>query len=184
MTLLAAVAGWLVVGHLPENQADAETTHFGLPQQVQSVALDGHGNLPIAALREVLATRVGDPIDTVKLTHDRLALETVLVAHGYLDAKVTTAEVMFDAGDSAFVMFQISQGSLFHVRSVKISGAAARDTGVVTMATGDILVADRVERARAALADRLRARGKSGAVTVRLRTDEAAALVDVELAAR
>jgi outer membrane protein assembly factor BamA len=184
MTVVAAVACWTLVHHLPEKQADAETTHSGRPQEVQSVALDGHGNLPIAALREVLSTRVGEQIDNAKLAHDREALESVLVAHGYLDAKVKPAEVMFDAGSSAFVMFQISQGRLFHVRSVTVSGATLRDSGVVTMAKGDVVMAERFERARAALADRLVARGKSGAVSVKLHTDESAAAVDVELSAR
>ncbi|MDB4958861.1 MAG: hypothetical protein JWO36_6430 [Myxococcales bacterium] len=183
ITLLALVAGVGVVRHLPEKQADA-ATHSGRPQEVQSVALDGHGNLPIAALRGVLSTRAGDQVDPAKLAHDRDSLEAVLVAHGYLDAKVKAAEVMYDAGESAFVMFEISQGRLFHVRSVAVSGTAARESGFVTIIKGDVLVADRVERARTALADRLVARGKLGAVSVKLHTDESAATVDVELSAR
>jgi hypothetical protein len=66
---------------------------------------------------------------------------------------------------------------------VKVSGASQRDTGVVTIATGDIMMKDRVERARGALADRLAARGKSAAVSMNVVTDDTAASVDVELAA-
>jgi outer membrane protein assembly factor BamA len=182
MTVIAVVACWSLVRHLPEKEAGADPT-TGRPQEVQSVALDGHGNLPIVALRAVLSTHAGDQLDSKKLEQDRASLEATLVARGYLHANVKAAEVMFDAGRSAYVMFSIAQGPLFHVRSVTVSGAAQRDTGVVTIATGDIMMQDRVERARGALADRLAARGKSVAVTTNVVTDDTAASVDVELAA-
>ena len=53
------------------------------PQEIKSVALNGR-NLPLAALRDVLETRAGDLIDLDRLARDRAALETVLLARGFL----------------------------------------------------------------------------------------------------
>lgn len=183
LTMLALASAFFVVRELPENEADAETSHATRPQEIQSVGLDGR-NLPTSALREVLSTRAGDLLDATRLDHDRVALETTMTARGYLAAKVAAAAVEFDSSGGAFVTFAIVPGPLFHVRSVELVGAADRDAGVVTIAQGQIVMADRLEHARDALAERLLARGKQGSVTVELKPDLATATVDVILAAR
>jgi outer membrane protein assembly factor BamA len=153
------------------------------PQGVQSVALDGR-SLPMPALREVLATHPGDALDRTRLEKDRAALESALVARGYLAAKVLPPQINWDADGGAYVTYAISQGALFHVRSVAVTGATARDTGVVTLAAGDPVEADRLARVRDALGERLAARGKRAGVRVELAPDENAAAVDVELVVR
>jgi outer membrane protein assembly factor BamA len=167
---------------MPEAEAEA-TERAVRPQEVQSVAIDGPRNLPLAAMRAELATHAGDLLDATKLDHDRSALERSLVARGYLDAKAQPAQVSFDSGGGAYVTFSIAHGPLFHVRAITVTGATPRDAGVVTLAVGETVVGDRIERAREALADRLAARGKPGTVAVALHVDEAAAAVDVELSA-
>ena len=181
---LVGVAAWGIVRQLPESEAGA--TICTKPQEVQSVAFDSVGerrDLPTAALRSVLATHVGDQLDGAKLDHDRAALEAALAARGYLAATVAPPQITFDGG-GAFVTFAIAAGPEFRVRAVAVTGVSERDTGVVTLAVGDIVMTDRLERAREALADRLAARGKPTAVTVKLVRDERAATVDVELVAR
>lgn len=178
---LAAVAVWGVVRHLPEGEAAAETRP-ARTQQVESVALEGD-HLPMATLRAALSTHIGDQLDRGKLAHDRAAMKAALVARGYLDAQVEPAQVLFDHG-AAFVTFAVAPGPSFTVRSVKVVGATPRDAGVVTIAQGEIVLADRIAHARDALADRLAARGKPRAVSVRVVPDEAHASVDIELVAR
>jgi len=174
----AALAVWQA---LPEGEASAES-HATRPQEVQSVSFDGR-DLPVAELRSVLSTRTGDLLDADKLAADRNGLEAKLVARGFLDAHVDPAQVMFDAAGGAFVTFAITEGSMFHVRDVHVVGATERDTGIVTLAKGAVASADRVERARDALATRLRVRGKAAAVAVTLAPDVGTASVDVVLSA-
>ena len=178
---IVAASTWAIVRHLPENEAEAETV--GRAQEVQSVALEGRG-LPIAALRTALATRAGDQHDASKLDHDRTALAAELTARGYLAAKVGVPQVTFDTAGRAFVTFAIELGAVFHVRSGKVIGATPREAGVVTLAAGEVAMADRIARTRDALATRLSVRGKQTAVALRVAPDEAAAAVDVELVAR
>jgi len=183
LTLCAAVAGYVIFRELPESEAVAEV-RASRPQEVQSVALDGYG-LPVAELRAALTTHAGDIIDGGKLEHDRMALESALVARGYLSAHVQPASVMFDSGGGAFITFAIAQGPVFHVRSVEVTGAPERDTGIVTIAKGEVVRADRLEQARAAMAERLVARGlKLAGAAVTLQLDEATAAADVVLSAR
>jgi outer membrane protein assembly factor BamA len=178
LCLCAAVAAGVLVHELPEGEADAEG-HASRPQEVESVALDGH-DLPVAELRSLLTTRTGDQLSAEKLVADRSALETALVARGYLDAKVATAQVMFDSSGGAFVTFAATPGPVFHVRDVRIVGAAERDTGVVTIARGEVVRADRLEQARDALATRLLARGAKPA-TVAVKLEHAARTSDVDV---
>jgi outer membrane protein assembly factor BamA len=178
-----AILAYVVVRELPESAADAET-RASRPQEIQSVAIDGYG-LPMADLRAALASHAGDQLDSSKLETDRTALETALVARGYLSAKVSAPHVMFDSNGGAFITFAITQGPLFHIRSIAVTGATARDAGIVTIAKGEVVRSDRLERARDAMSERLFARGKAAsAVSVNLAPDEAAATVDVVLAAR
>jgi outer membrane protein assembly factor BamA len=85
---------------------------------------------------------------------------------------------------AAFVTFPIDQGPRYHVRAVTVSGVPAKETGVVTLGQGDVYDADRIARAGSALAERLAARGRQATVSAKLHRDDAAALVDVELAVR
>src|SRR5690349_782622 len=57
---LAAAAAWGLVRHLPEGEAQAEP-QIVRSQQIESVAIDAH-DLPVTSLREVLASRAGDPL--------------------------------------------------------------------------------------------------------------------------
>jgi outer membrane protein assembly factor BamA len=180
---LVAASAWGVVHELPEGEAQAETQPVR-PRQVQSVSLDGGFRLPDAALRDVLTTRAGDQLDEAKLAHDRVAMQDVLAARGYLAASVGAAQVTFDEAGAAFVTFPVAIGPVFHVRSVQVMGAAPKDAGVVTLSAGEVVSPARIAEARDALADRLTARGKHGSVTVQTTTDAAAAAVDVVLTAQ
>ena len=180
LCLCAATAAGVLLHELPEGEAEAEG-HASRPQEVESVALEGR-DLPVAELRSVLTTRTGDQLSDEKLVADRAALETALVARGYLDAKVDAAQVMFDASGGAFVTFAAAPGPVFHVRDVRVIGAAERDTGIVTIARGDVVRTDRLEQARDALATRLFSRGaKTARVAVRLEHDALTSEVDVVL---
>lgn len=181
LLVLALAVACIAVRHLPEN-AEAEPVRAARTQEVQSVALDGRG-LPTAALRDLLATRAGDLIDTAKLARDRAVLEEALVARGYLAAKVSEAQVMFDARGAAFVTFAIEQGPQFRVRSVTVTGTTAKDAGVVTLGEGELVIAERIARVREALTERLAARGKRSLVVANVRPDLATATADIELAA-
>jgi len=181
LCLCAAVAAAVLVHELPEGEAQAEG-HVSRPQEIQSVAFDGP-DLPVAALRSVLASRTGDLLDRDKLATDRASLQATLVARGYLGARVESAQVLFDESGGAFITFAVTPGAMFHVRDVHVVGAAERDTGIVTLAKGAVASADRVERARDALATRLRVRGKASAVAVTLAPDTDTASVDVVLSA-
>jgi outer membrane protein assembly factor BamA len=180
---LLAVAGWGVVEQLPEREAQAEPHSVNAPR-IQSVSLDGGPRLPMAALREVLETHAGDALEAATLEHDRAAMQDALAARGYLAAKVGAAEVTYDHAGGAFVTFAVESGPEFHVRTVNVVGASAKDAGVVTLSTGDVVSPLRISEARDALADRLAARGKKAAVTVDMTTDQAAAAVDVVLSAQ
>lgn len=182
LVTVAGIGAWGVVRQLSVSDTSAGPATAAKAQEIQSIALDGHG-LPVVALRATLSTHVGDEVDTDKLERDRATLQAALEARGYLTALVRPAQITFGTAGGAFVTYSIAQGPVFHVRSVEVTGATAKDAGVVTIAPGDTMLADRVERAREALADRLATRGKARPVKVVLRTDASAAAVDVELAA-
>lgn len=181
LTAVAIVLGWVGIRHLPET-AEADVVRVARPHEVQSVALDGR-SLPVAALRAELATRPGDVVDVETLARDREAMARALAARGYLAAQVEPARVVYAEGGGAFVTFTIELGPLFRVRSVAVAGAPPLEAGVVTLAVGEIVMTDRVARAREALADRLAARGTPSDVVARLSTDLDAAVVDIELVA-
>jgi len=181
LCICVATAAGVWMHELPEGEAEAQG-HASRPEEVQSVAFDGR-DLPVAELRSVLTTRTGELLDGDKLAADRAGLEATLVARGFLEARVDAAQIMFDASGGAFVTFAIKPGAEFHVRGVRVVGAAERDTGIVTLAKGAVASADRVERARDALATRLRVRGKARAVAVTLAPDAETASVDVVLSA-
>lgn len=178
------VAAWATFRQLPTTTASADgvAPPPARLQEVRSVSLDGH-KLPLARLREVLATRPGDQLDTARLERDRDAMEHQLADLGYLAARVEPAVITFDAGGAAYVTFEVDQGKLFHLRNVEVSGAG-KDAAVVTLAAGDDAIRHRIEHARDALAEALARRGKPASVQLSVRTDLAAAAVDVALATR
>lgn len=190
LLVLAAGAGYAVVAQLPEGSAQADSwlaTHKAArPQEIQSIAIDGR-NVPAIQLRDALSSHAGELVDGAKLAADRDALQAELAARGYLAAQVDPANVTYDSDGGAFVTFAVRQGALFHLRTVTVTGPAARAAGVVTIAAGEVAEAERIARARQGVADTLASRGKPQAkstVDAKLHIDDAAAMVDVELATR
>ena len=80
------------------------------------------------------------------LARDRVVLEDALVAHGFYAAHVSDAQVVYDADGAAFVTFPIMQGPQFRVRTVTVTGAEIEDIGIVTLAEGEVILAERVDR--------------------------------------
>ena len=183
LTLLAGVGGYGVIRQLPEGTAAAEPSAPVKTHTVEGISFDGR-DVPAQALRSVLTTKTGDALDRQKLEHDRNALEAELIARGFLAAKVGSPQINFDADDGAFVTYAVEVGRLYHVHAVAVTGAAPRDIGVVTIAAGDPVEADRLAHAKDALVARLTARGKRHSVALEVRRDDSNALVDVELAAK
>ncbi len=179
---VATVAAVGAIRYLPEAEAEPEQIQIRA-QEIQSVSIDGVG-LPLASLRAVLTTRVGQLLDAKQLELDCTALEAELATRGYLAAHVDPPSVTFAANGGAFVSFQITQGPVFHLRTVTVTGATSRDAGVVTLSSGEEVVASRIERARLTLEGNLARRGKPRQVGVEIKTVPDAALVDVELVTR
>src|SRR5829696_360897 len=111
VTALAAVGSGLAIRHLPPTEAQAApapapaVTPALDSSAVQGIALDGGRNLPSAALRAVVSTKVGDPLDEQRLERDRAAIETELESRGYLAAKVAPASVTHGRRGGAYVVF-------------------------------------------------------------------------------
>jgi outer membrane protein assembly factor BamA len=180
LTALAIAAGWVGIRHLPA-RAEADIVRPAPSREVQSISFDGRA-LPLATLRDALATKQGDIVDAEKLASDRESMIAALAARGYLAAQVGPARIV-QTDRGAFVTFTVEPGPQFRVRSVSVAGATQLEAGVVTLAAGEIVDGHRIERAREALADRLAARGKRRDVLVHLSTDDDRALVDIELVA-
>ena len=185
MTAVAVLAAWAMLRHGPTLTTNAEAAvnrPVARLQEVRSVSLDGR-RLLSAQLREVLETRPGQQLDPDRLKRDRDAMERALADLGYLAARVEPAVVSFDRAGAAYVTFEIDQGSMFHLRNVKVTGAG-KDVTVVTLAAGDAAIRDRIERARQGLVDGLTRRGRAAQVELSVHTDLAAATVDVTFATR
>jgi outer membrane protein assembly factor BamA len=181
LMILAAVAAGVLVHELPENEAKADT-QVRRAQEIQSIAFDGRG-LPVMAMRQLLASRTGELLDSAKLERDRAALQAFLEGRGFLAAHVEAPSVTFAPNGGAYVSFAIVQGPMFHVRNVRLVGASDQD-GVVTIASGDDASAERIERARQALVSSLPLKAhKQATVMLKMHTDVAASAVDVELIA-
>lgn len=185
------VAVWAMFRQGPVTSASAETAASrpaaqaqaqAQTQEVRSVAFDGR-RLMLARLRGAIATRPGVPLDADRLRADREAMERMLADLGYLAARVEPAAVTFDAGGAAYVSFAVDQGPMFHLRNIEITGGG-RDATVVTLSPGDDAARGRIERARQELAEALGRRGRSTQVELSVKTDVAAAAVDVVLATR
>jgi outer membrane protein assembly factor BamA len=174
---LAAVSAVVGIRHRPQ---PADAARVSRPLQIQSISLDGR-SLP--SLRPVLSLHAGDLFDAAKAAQDRAALESTLVERGYLSAKVDSPQVTYDMTGGVFMTYAITQGPLFHVRSVTVTGATQTNAGVVTIGVGEVVAADRIAHARLALAERLAVRGAPVTVVAKVYPDESAAVADVELAA-
>jgi len=185
VTAFVIMAAWAGFRYLPAITASAEAAvnrRVARLQEVRSVSLDGH-DLPSSRLRAVLETRPGDQLDPARLLRDRDAMEHALADLGYLAARVEPATVTFDAAGAAYLTFEIDHGAQFHLRNVRVTGPG-KDAGVITLVAGDDAVRGRIERSRQALADSLARRGRPAEVELSVRTDLAAAAVDVVLATR
>jgi len=134
LIVLAAVAAGVLVHELPEGEAKADTQVLR-SQEIQSIAFDGR-SLPVMAMRQILASRPGDLLDSAKLERDRASLQAFLEARGFLAARVDVPSVTFAPNGGAYVSFAIAQGPMFHVRNVRLVGASDQD-GVVTISPGD-----------------------------------------------
>ena len=185
VTAVVIVAAWITFHRLPDPTANADAAMnrpIARLQEVRSIALDGR-NLMSSRLRAVLETRAGAQLDTPRLARDRAAMERALADLGYLAARVDPADVTFDAAGAAYVIFEVDQGRLFHLRKVEVSGPGA-DSVVLTIASGDEAIRGRIDGARQALSEGLGRRGKPATVELSVRTDLEAAAVDVVLATR
>lgn len=151
-------------------------------QEVQSVSIDTptsprhERRIPIAELRALLETKPGELLDQQALVHDRKAIESALVARGYLAAKVEEAHVTFAKTGGAYVVFDVDRGPMFRLRAITVTGPGAKEADVVTIASGDEALPARIERAKQTLADATKLQ-----VEVVLHEDEKAASLDVEL---
>ena len=178
--VLAGVGAWGLTRQLP---AEAAVGTEQPAQEIQSVAIDGGRNLPQAALRAVLTTKVGDMLDNRRLERDRHALEAALSAMGYLAARAMPPSVTFGPRGGAYVVFDVDRGPMFHLRSITVTGPGQRDAHVVTLSAGDEASEDRLARARQSLLDTFALRGGKR-VDLLVTPDFPSATVDVELATR
>ncbi len=186
-----AVAGtWMLARHQPQGSAHAEAVAqlTVRTQEVLSVSIDtphsprDERRLPIAELRALISTKPGDLLDEKRLAADRGALEASLVARGFLAAKVAPASVTFAKTGAAYVVFDVTRGPMFHLRSIKVTGPGEADADVVTLSEGDDAIQSRIERARQTLADVLSHKATKSRVELHVHEDLSTASVDLELA--
>jgi outer membrane protein assembly factor BamA len=180
LTLLTMIGAAVTVHQLPSDARAAAVVAGS--HDVASVAIDGEG-LPFAQLREAIATRVGERVDTDQLERDRASLQTTLEARGFLGAKVGSPTVTFGAR-GAYVVFPVERGPLYHLRSVTLEGPSWAAAGVVTLASGDEANSERLASARRAAEDTLARSGKRLRVELVMHPDPTEALVDVTLVTR
>jgi hypothetical protein len=178
---VVVVAPWAVASHAPAPEPALAVPAIDR-DEVKSVALEGI-HLPLARLRGVLETRRGVALSDERLARDRAAMERALVGLGYLAAQVAPAIVTRDAAGAAYVSFDVAPGALFHLRRVEVTGPG-KDAAPITLGEGDPAIGDRIDEARRALDAALARRGQRAAVALSVRTDLAAAAVDVVLATR
>lgn len=173
LIVLAVAFGGIVSRQLPGlAEALPPAAHAPAADTVAGVSFDGRG-LPLAQLRDAIATRAGNRLDDATLASDRDAIHSALVARGYLDADVETPAVTRGAR-GAFVSFAVKLGALYHVGHVRVVATPAGHTRVITLVAGDEARATAIDAARAQVA---------AAATVHLYPDRATSLVDVDLIA-
>ena len=183
LTLVVALCAVGIVHSLPSGEAHAEALVVKT-REVQSISIDGGRGLPMSALRDAMATKIGAVVDTATLERDRHALEHELATRGYLAAKVAPPVVTFGPEGGVFVVFDVERGPLFKIRNVRLEGPDWSDAGVMPLASGDVARADRLARVRQAAQETLARHGKSLVVEVALETDHHDAMVDVILTTR
>jgi hypothetical protein len=179
---LLGVLALCVAGAIHQLPNDARAAVLATSQDVHSLSIDGAG-LPLAQLRDSLGTRVGAPVDTDQLERDRVTLEAMLEARGYLGAQVGSPTVTFGPR-GAYVVFAVDRGPLFHLRSVTLAGDGWKHAGVVTLAAGDEAHGARLEAARREAEATLSRSGRPGRIELFVVPDRAEALVDVTLTLR
>ncbi|MBC7973846.1 MAG: hypothetical protein H7138_02590 [Myxococcales bacterium] len=185
VTAVVILAAGAMLRQTPDVAASGEAAvsqPAGRMQEVRSISLDGH-HVMSSRLRAVLETQTGMQLDTPRLERDREAMERALADLGYLAARVDPAIVTFDVAGAAYVTFEVDQGPMFHLRAIEVTGPG-KDAVVVTISAGDDAIRRRIDGARAAMIDGLSRRGKPATVELSVRTDLAAAAVDVVLATR
>ena len=180
LVALAVGGAWVAITQLPTSEAVAAQAAPVRAQEIVSITLEGRF-LPLHDLRTLLTTRRGELLDDRRLDADRQTLQAELVRRGHLSANVEPAIVTYGAAGGAYVTFQVTQGPLYKLRHVTLTGATPRDA-VVTISAGEDADAERIERARVVIGEQLARRGKHGEVTVSVRPDHAAGVVDVDLA--
>lgn len=183
--VVVAAGAWAGLEYLPvpatasaESRAPAAAVERYT--EVKAVAIDGGRGLPLAELHAAIGTEVGSWIDVQQLAADRAAITRELAARGYLAAKVSEA-VVTHANGGAYIVFDVERGPLFHLRSVTVTGTT--DT-MVTIASGDPAVDERLQQARTSLETSLAREGRAAKVELITSHDVAAAAVDVELVTR
>lgn len=184
LVLAGGVVG--VVHTLPDGVAEAAP--LATPtQEVQSISIDETSSrgLPLAQLRDVISTKLGSTVDPAQLERDRAALQAWLYARGYLSAKVGMPIVTFGGtSHGAYIVFDIQRGPLFHIGDVTLAGKGWSDAGVLTIASGDEALGDRLARARQAAEDTLARHGKHLRVDLELHPNTDDAMVDVTFVTR
>jgi outer membrane protein assembly factor BamA len=152
---------------------------------VQSLALAGT-RLPLAELRAVLATRIGEPIDDEQLAADRAALERRLEELGYLAAAVHPPVVTFGGAEGgAYVVFDIDRGPQFRIHDVALRGTGWSTVEAPPLVRGEVAGLAALERARAAAEDRLARRVEHPRrVTLDVTPNPALAVADVAFTIR
>lgn len=180
--LLIGVLAVCVGAGIQQLPAGAETPiTIARTQQVHSIAIDSSGlpGLPVSELRGALETAIGAAVDPDTLARDREALRNVLLARGYLAARVGSPSVTFGPSGGAYVVFPVERGPLYRVRTVTFVGRGWDRAGVMTVGSGDEISAARVETARRNAERTLDRRGERLRVIATVREDAALHLVDV-----
>jgi Surface antigen variable number repeat len=183
--LLALTFGgsWAFVQGLPEGRVHAETRVIRT-QEIHSISIDGGRGLPVAQLRDVMATKLGENVDTAKLGQDRVAIQTELASRGYLAAKVSDPVVTYGPSGGVYIVFDVERGPLFHIRTITLVGPNWKDVGVVTLAPGDEAVDTRLQRVRQTAQDTISRLHNNARVDLLVIPDVIEHVIDVRLITR
>ena len=166
--LLATVAGtvWWKLGPAEGVASAAESARLdatghddvSAAQEVRSVELLG-ANLPSWTLRSALTTQVGTTLDQAHLDADRSMLRDMLVARGHWAVAVAAPQISFAPSGGAYVTFDIAVGEVYRVGAIRVVGVnaarAASLASTVTLAIGDDVLPERLQRNVELLSDEL-----------------------------
>ncbi len=130
----------------------------GARTYIRSVVFDGRGPVPEADLREVMGLLEGQPApaDLNAFGGDIYAIRDLYRNATYLDATVlpsmTIESYEDDSGYAADVIYHISHGIPYHVRSITLAGNASTEDHLLRrelrIAEGEPLVWSKVEESR------------------------------------